>query len=59
MRGDEKSNTPAKVASVSKLSAKAECKSYKTYNIGGLELQSKPGENFPKNLQRVVAAIDP
>jgi hypothetical protein len=49
---------PVKVASVSKLSPKADGKTYKTYNIGGLELQSKPGENFSKNLQRVVAAID-
>jgi hypothetical protein len=49
---------PVKVASVSKLSKKAEGKSYKTYNIGGLQLQSEPGENFSKNLQRVVAAID-
>ena len=49
---------PVKVASVSKLSQKAEGKTYKTYNIGGLELKSKPGENFSKNLQLVVAAID-
>jgi hypothetical protein len=49
---------PVKVASVSKLSQKAEGKTYKTYNIGGLELKSVPGENFSKNLRHVVAAID-
>ena len=49
---------PVKVANVSNLSPKAEGKSYKTYNIGGLELKSKQGENFSKNLQHVVAAID-
>lgn len=50
--------SPVNVASVSKLSPKAEGKSYKTYNMGGLEMKSKPGENFSKNLQHVVAAID-
>jgi hypothetical protein len=50
--------SPVNVASVSKLSPKAAGKNYKTYNIGGLEMKSKPGENFTKNLQRVVAAID-
>lgn len=50
--------SPVNVAGVSKLSPKAEGKTYKTYNIGGLEMQSKPGINFSKNLQRVVAAID-
>ncbi len=49
---------PVKVATVSKLSQKAEGKTYKTYNIGGLELKSIPGENFSKNLQHVVGAID-
>lgn len=49
---------PVKVSSVGTLSSKAEGKIYKTYNIGGLELKSKPGENFSRNLQLVVAAID-
>lgn len=50
--------SPVTVDSVSKLSPKATGKNYKTYNIGGLEMKSKPGENFSKNLQRAVAAID-
>jgi hypothetical protein len=49
---------PVKVATVSELSQKAVGKTYKTYTIGGLELKSVPGENFSKNLQHVVGAID-
>jgi len=50
--------SPVNVVSVSTLSEKASGKVYKTYNIGGLELKTRPGENFSKNLIRVVAAID-